>query len=278
MISADRVSHAYSGHQALRNSSVFAGSGEVVGLIGPNGSGKTTLLRSLYRALTPDEGEITVGGEPVERIGRRELARRIAVVVQEEPGEVTLSVSDMVMLGRTPHLRAWQRHRERDREIASAALQRVGAEHLAGRDMSDLSGGERQRVLIARALAQRATHLLMDEPTNHLDIRFQHEVLDLVRRLGVTAVIVLHDINLAARYCDRLVLLDRGSVVATGTAEEVLRPEILEPVYGIRVQRVVADDQQVQLLFQLPDHDLRRTHDPHSPEWPVPRDEESVPS
>lgn len=249
MISAEGVGHAFSGHEVLRDVSIFAGAAEVVGLIGPNGSGKTTLLRMLYRALTPDQGEVAVAGEPADRIHRRELARRVAVVVQDEPTELTVSAWDMVMLGRNPHLRAWQRHSPRDVEITAAALRRVDAEHLAARDVSTLSGGERQRVLIARALAQQATHLLMDEPTNHLDIHFQHQVLSLVRRLGVTTIIVLHDINLAARYCDRLVLLDQGRIIVTGTVDEVLRPEVLEPVYDIRIQRVIAEDQQVQLLF-----------------------------
>ncbi|WP_407317455.1 ABC transporter ATP-binding protein [Isoptericola halotolerans] len=260
MISAEHVSHAYTDAEVLHRVSVTADLGEVVGLIGPNGSGKTTLLRALYGALAPTRGGVTVDGTEIRHLRARDVAREIAVVVQEPPGELPLSVIDTVLLGRSPHLRAWQRQTELDIDVAGDALRRVGAEHLAGRDVADLSGGEKQRVLIARALAQRATHLLMDEPTNHLDIHFQHEVLALVRELGVTTIIVLHDLNLAARYCDRLVLLDRGHVVASGTVEEVLRPDVLEPVYGIRIQRVEADDGRPQLLFRAPEHRHPASH------------------
>jgi iron complex transport system ATP-binding protein len=270
MISAEHVSHSYTGTEVLHGVSVTACSGEVVGLIGPNGSGKTTLLRTFYGGLAPTEGEIAVDGEAIHRLRARDVAREIAVVVQEPPGELPLSVIDTVLLGRSPHLRTWQRQTERDIDIAADSLRRVGAEHLADRDVGELSGGEKQRVLIARALAQRATRLLMDEPTNHLDIHFQHEVLALVRELGVTTIIVLHDLNLAARYCDRLVLLDRGSVVASGTVEDVLRPDVLEPVYGIRIQRVEADDGRPQLLFRAPEHRHPSSHRHTSGAAPVP--------
>lgn len=264
MISADGVTHSYSATAVLVNASLMARSGEVVGLIGPNGSGKTTLLRTLYRALAPDEGSIQVDGASIAGIRPRDLARAIAVVVQESAGELPLSVADTVMLGRSPHLGTWQRQSQRDVDIASGALGQVGAEHLVDRDFGDLSGGEKQRVLIARALAQQATHLLMDEPTNHLDIHFQHEILALVRALGVTTVIVLHDLNLAARYCDSVVLLDRGKVVSAGTIDEVLRPEILEPIYGIRMQRITAEDGCPQLLFRS----LSSAHPSTHRHWP----------
>ncbi|MDQ2660524.1 MAG: ABC transporter ATP-binding protein [Actinomycetota bacterium] len=256
MISAERISHAFDGAGVLHAVTVLARPGEVVGLIGPNGSGKTTLLRTLYRSLAPDAGAIMIDDEPLARYTPQELARAVAVVVQESHGELPFSVTDTVMLGRSPHLGTFQRQSRRDVDIAADALRRVGAEHLADRDMGELSGGERQRVLIARALAQQATHLLLDEPTNHLDIHFQHEVLGLVRDLGVSTIIVLHDLNLAARYCDSLVLLHRGRVAATGAVEDVLDPAVLEPVYGIRIETVHAEDGQLQLLFRAPTHSL----------------------
>lgn len=272
MIAAEGVSHAYSGAQVLVDASLAAPSGKTVGLIGPNGSGKTTLLRTLYRALTPDEGSILVDGESITGMRPRDLARAIAVVVQESAGELPLSVADTVMLGRSPHLSTWQRQSERDVDIAAAALSQVGAEHLVDRDFGDLSGGEKQRVLIARALAQQSTHLLMDEPTNHLDIHFQHEILGLVRAIGVTTVIVLHDLNLAARYCDSLVLLDRGAVVVSGSIDDVLQPEILEPIYGIQMQRLSAEDGCPQLLFRSLGHPHPQTHS-HWPTMATPADQ-----
>lgn len=254
MIAADGVTHAFGRAEVLRDAAVSAGPGEVVGLIGPNGSGKTTLLRTLYRALKPDRGEVLLDGRPVSEMRTRDVARAVAVVVQEPAGEFPLSVTDSVLLGRNPHLGTSQRHSAHDIAIAAEALRRVGAEHLAGRNIGELSGGERQRVLIACALAQQASHLLMDEPTNHLDIHFQHEVLQLVRGLEVSTIIVLHDLNLAARYCDHVVLLYRGRVVASGPTDQVLVPEILEPVYGIHIQPVRADDGVLQLLFRSPRH------------------------
>lgn len=248
MIEGRGLHFAFGADPTLEDIDLTAPDGQVVGLIGPNGSGKTTLLRNLYAALTPDVGHVEVDGRPLADLKPREVARRMAVVVQESDGELPLSVQEMVVLGRLPHRGSFQGPSDDDHRIASDALRRVGAAHLAGRTITQLSGGERQRVLIARALAQEASHLLLDEPTNHLDIRFQHEVLQLVRSLAVTTVIVLHDLNLAARYCDEVVLLEEGRVAAAGSADQVLRPEVLEPVYRIGVERL-ATGGLIQLLF-----------------------------
>ncbi|SDE27371.1 ABC transporter ATP-binding protein [Nocardioides lianchengensis] len=242
MIEARGVSWSYGDQRVLDAVSLATAPGRLLGLIGPNGSGKTTLLRLLYGALSTPTGAVEVDGSPLTTIRPREAAQRLAVVVQESGGESTLTVAEMVLLGRTPHLSTFQRTGEDDHAIAADALRRVGATHLATRALAGLSGGERQRVLIARALTQQASHLLLDEPTNHLDIRYQHEVLGLLTRLvhelGTSSVVVLHDLNLASRYCDDLVLLGDGGIVAAGPTDQVLAPELLEPVYGIGVQRV----------------------------------------
>ena len=252
MIDADRLSWSYGSAQVLRAVSLTAPHGRVLGLIGPNGSGKTTLLRILYGALRSPSGTIAVDGDLLSVLPPREAARRLAVVVQETGGEASMTVAEIVLLGRAPHLSAFQRARVEDHAIAARALSHVGATHLATRPFSALSGGERQRVLIARALTQQATHLLLDEPTNHLDIRYQHEVLGLVaglaHELRRTVVVVLHDLNLAARYCDDLVLLGNGGIAASGPVEAVLAPEVLEPVYGIGIERVESDG-ELHLLF-----------------------------
>jgi iron complex transport system ATP-binding protein len=262
MIIAEQVAVAYEDVLALAGVGLIARPGQVVGLIGPNGSGKTTLLRTLYAALTPRAGLICVDDTPVRSLHPREVAQRLAVVVQEAASDVPITVAEMVLLGRSPHRSAFQRYSTQDHRIAAQALHRVGARHLADRTFAALSGGEKQRVLIARTLAQETDHLLLDEPTNHLDIRYQHEILQLVRTLDVTTVVVLHDLNLAARYCDELVLLDGGRVACAGTPEEVLTPEILEPVYEIRVRRLI-DEGNVQLLF--------------TPTNPPPRDARNAP-
>ncbi|WP_448854821.1 ABC transporter ATP-binding protein [Corynebacterium frankenforstense] len=210
----------------------------VLGLVGPNGSGKTTLLRCLYGSLAPDAGSVTVGGRTLGSIPRKQLAREIAVVAQEQESDIPIRVADLVMLGRLPYLGATARPRAEDERIVEAALDSLGALDLAPRDVQSLSGGERQRALIARALAQETPYLFLDEPTNHLDVRYQYELLKLVANREGSTVVVLHDLNLAARYCDRLVLLDHGGVVAAGTPDEILLPEVLAPVYRTRVDRV----------------------------------------
>ncbi|WP_033337685.1 ABC transporter ATP-binding protein [Catenuloplanes japonicus] len=248
MIEAAGVTWRYGADPVIDDVSVTARPGRVLGLIGPNGSGKTTLLRLLYGALRSATGTVTVDGDTLTGLAPREAARRLAVVVQENGGETALTVAEMVLLGRGPHLGTFQRTGPADHEIAARCLDRVGASHLGARAFAGLSGGERQRVLIARALAQQATHLLLDEPTNHLDIRYQHEILRLVRGLGTCAVVVLHDLNLAARYCDDLILLGRGGVVAAGSTGDVLDPAVLEPVYGIGIRRLELEG-ALHLLF-----------------------------
>ncbi|TQM38934.1 ABC transporter ATP-binding protein [Pseudonocardia cypriaca] len=248
MITATDVSFAYDGKLVIDGVGLRAGPGEVVGLIGPNGSGKTTFLRTLYAALRPRAGLVTVDDDPVATLSGADLARRLAVVAQETPSDLPITVADMVLLGRSPHRRAFAPFTREDHRAVAAALSRVGARHLADRRYATLSGGERQRVLVARTLAQQAEHLLLDEPTNHLDIRYQHEILRLVGRLPVTTVVVLHDLNLAARYCDALVLLDRGRVVGAGSPEQVLTVEAVRAVYGMHVERVYGGG-RMQLIF-----------------------------
>jgi iron complex transport system ATP-binding protein len=229
----------------VQDADLEVGPGEFVGLLGPNGCGKSTLLRSAYRALRPAAGLITVEGDDLVRLSPRESARRTAVVAQETPAELAFTVAEIVAMGRTPHKRPLDRTTEEDELICAQALERVGASHLAGREFATLSGGEKQRVLIARALAQQSRLLLLDEPTNHLDIRHQLEILRLVRDLGVSTLAALHDLNQAAEHCDRLYLMDGGRIVACGTPEEVLTPERISQVSGVRAVP------RTQLAFEL---------------------------
>jgi iron complex transport system ATP-binding protein len=253
MISASGIRFSYGQREVLDAVDLDAPHGQVLGLVGPNGSGKTTLLRTLYASLRPRTGAVLIDGEQLGGLSAREVARRVAVVVQETSGDLPLLVSDMVLLGRTPHRSGFARRGADDERVAAAALAQVGALHLADKPFDGLSGGERQRVLIARALAQETSHLLLDEPTNHLDVRYQHEVLDLARQLAVdgghTVIVILHDLNLAATYCDRVLLLHHGSVVASGTPDHVLTAEHLEPVYEVAVRRLDLDD-GFQLAFR----------------------------
>ncbi|MGC9540693.1 ABC transporter ATP-binding protein [Streptomyces sp. UG1] len=214
--------------------------GETVGLLGPNGSGKSTLLRLLAGVLAPTAGVVTLDGRPLGDVGRRAAARRVATVEQDAHTQTELTVRDVVALGRIPHRRAWTPATAADAEAVRAALERTGLTDRAGQSWHTLSGGERQRAQIARALAQEPRELLLDEPTNHLDIQHQLDLLDLVAALPVTTVIALHDLNLAAMYCDRLLVLHAGRAVAEGTPAEVLTPTLIEQVYGVRAE--VTDD------------------------------------
>ncbi|HLV71192.1 MAG TPA: ABC transporter ATP-binding protein [Vulgatibacteraceae bacterium] len=248
MIEGRGLSYAYGTTTVVRDVDVRAETGRVLGLLGPNGSGKTTVVRMLTGIVAPDAGEVLLDGRPLGSFTPRALARQVAVVLQEASGDLPMTVADMVMLGRAPHQSTFSRNSAEDHRIAAAALRRVGARHLADRIFVRLSGGEKQRVMIARALAQQPTHLVLDEPTNHLDIRFQHELLSMIRGLGITTVIVLHDLNLAARYCDDVLVLQEGNVVAHGPCADVLTSELLEGVYGVGVERLETS-RGIQFLF-----------------------------
>jgi iron complex transport system ATP-binding protein len=209
--------------------------GRFVGLLGPNGSGKSTILKTIYRARRPAAGQILLDDTDLLAMGPKAAARRVAVVAQETTVEFDFTVFEMVMIGRTPHKRAFERDDDADRAIATEALERVGCEHLAWRRFNTLSGGEKQRVLIARALAQGADHLILDEPTNQLDIRYQIEVLELVAGFDVTVLAALHDLSLAALFCDTVYLLTDGHVVAGGPPAAVITAETVRHAYGADV-------------------------------------------
>ncbi|WEH43310.1 ABC transporter ATP-binding protein [Streptomyces sp. NBC_01218] len=231
---ADRVSRAAGGRLILDGVTLAPPPGSTVGLIGPNGSGKSTLLRVLAGVLPPEGGLVTLDGEPLAATGRRTVAQRVAVVDQHAATQVELSVLDVVRLGRIPHRRAWSAPGPEDDAAVRRALERTGLTDRAGQSWHTLSGGERQRVQIARALAQEPRELLLDEPTNHLDIQHQLELLSLVSSLPLTCVVALHDLNLAATFCDLITVMDGGRVVAAGTPDEVITEELIADVYRVR--------------------------------------------
>lgn len=207
--------------------------GAFVGLLGPNGSGKSTLLRTLYRVHKPSRGAVYVGDRDVAGLSARENARLVAVMTQEIAHDFALTAFDVALLGRVPHQRGFGRDSDYDRELAYAALRSVGAAQLAARMFAALSGGEKQRVLLARALVQEAPVLVLDEPTNHLDIGFQLELMSLVQERGLTTIAALHDLNLAATFCDQVVVLREGAVVAAGTPDAVLQPALISDVFAV---------------------------------------------
>jgi iron complex transport system ATP-binding protein len=233
-LSTREVSWNAGGRMIVDGVSIAAVPGQTLGLLGPNGSGKSTLLRLICRLCRVASGVITLDDIDIGRLPRAALARRMAFVEQQAATEAEVTVLDVVRLGRTPHrgpLAAWT---TTDEAAVENALRQVGMTEKRLQSWHSLSGGERQRVHIARALAQSPTELLLDEPTNHLDVRHQLEILALVAKLPATSIIAFHDLNLAAMFCDALVVLKEGRVVAAGTPEEILTEGMICNVFGVR--------------------------------------------
>ena len=243
-IRVEAVTFAYGSDAVLRDVSCTIGRGEFVGIIGPNGSGKSTLLKLMSGYLRPARGQVAIDGRPVERLSRAALGPLIGVVPQDTLVALPFTVMEMVLLGRTPHGAGFAFEDEHDLAAARRAMERTDTVALAGRRVTELSGGERQRVILARALAQEPRILLLDEPAAFLDIRHEVEMYDLLRDLqreGMTVVSVLHDLNIAALYCDRLVLLAGGQVARAGTPAEVVTYQMLTEVYGTEVYVAMND-------------------------------------
>lgn len=207
--------------------------GQITGIIGPNGSGKSTLLKNIYRVHKPDEGKIMLDHEEMADMSVKKTAQKMAVVSQDSSGLFDFSVREIVLMGRAPHKKMLESDTQEDGNIADEALQKVGMAEHSNRSITTLSGGEKQRVIVARALAQQASILMLDEPTNHLDIHHQLQLMDLVQTLNVTVVTALHDLNIAAGYCDLIYVMNHGEIVTYGTPEEVLTKATLHDVFCV---------------------------------------------
>lgn len=236
MIRARELTFGFDDEPVFASVSVDVDPGELVGLIGPNGAGKTTLLRIVSGVLDPQAGTVTLDGEPLHELSPSAIGRRIAVVPQQTELSFDFTIRDVITMGRHPYQGRFERLQSADRSQVNRAMVETDTDGLADRTFSAVSGGERKRVLIARAIAQDTPALLVDEPTASLDINHQVAVFELLRDLVADDKAVLaavHDLNLAARYCDRLVLLADGSIQASGPAESVLQPDLLRSAYGI---------------------------------------------
>ena len=233
------------GRPVLAGVDLVLGRGELLGVLGRNGAGKTTLLRIATGVVAPDAGAVGLGGRPLASLPRRALAREIAIVPQETSVPFPFSVTELVLMGRAPHLGLLGFETAADRRAAAAALERLGIAELADRSVLEISGGERQLAVVARALAQDARVLLLDEPTAHLDLERRLALLELARELvreGRSVLVVSHDLSLAGRFCDRVALLAGGRVAAAGEPAEILTPPRLREVFGVASEILRASD------------------------------------
>jgi len=243
-LAARGLTYRHAGGAGVEQIDLEIRAGEVVGLLGPNGAGKSTLVRLLSGVLAPQDGTVALGGDALGELTARERARRLAVVPQEPVFELPFTVLEVALLGRHPHVATAAFESAQDLELARRALERCGVAELADREIGTLSSGERQRVVFARALAQQTPVLLLDEPASFLDLRFQVELFDRVRELAAerrAVLAVLHDLNLAAEYCDRVVLLRGGRIFAAGNAAETLTYTNLTEVYDTEIYVDVND-------------------------------------
>lgn len=235
-IRTENVVSVLGGTEILHGVEIHIHKKELIGLLGPNGSGKSTLLRCIYRTLKPTDGAVFLDGKPIEEYSYKESARRISVLAQHNYYNFEFSVEDVVMMGRAPHKRALDRDTREDYQLVSKCLKMVGMDSFRQRAFSTLSGGEQQRVILARALAQQTPCLILDEPTNHLDIKYQIQLMNLIKGLDRTIVSAIHDLNIAAMYCDRIYVMKEGKIIASGTPEEVLTPELIRRVYEVNAE------------------------------------------
>jgi ABC-type cobalamin/Fe3+-siderophores transport system ATPase subunit len=249
MLSAEHLDVNYGTHPVLKQLDLHLAAGEVLGIIGPNGAGKSTLVKALSGVLTPQSGRVLVNGKELFRLNPLERARQIAVVSQINSLPPAFTGWDVVILGRTPHLNWLGKVTGQDKEMAFQAMQFTETTHLAGNRVGELSGGERQRLMLARALAQDTPILLMDEPTTHLDLHHQLNLLGKLRQLAsdhrLAVLVTLHDINLVARFADRVMLLDQGEVRACGAPADVLQADLLSHTYKTPLQVLQVDGNQI---------------------------------
>ena len=229
---------------------------EFLGIIGPNGSGKSMFLKCLYRVQKPTAGTITINGQSLDELSYRESALQLAVVAQHNFYSFDFNVMEVVLMGRSPHKRLLDRDNAQDYDIAHRALATVGMEHCAERNFSSLSGGEQQRVILARALTQEAECMILDEPTNHLDIKYQLQIMDIVKGLNLTVAAAIHDLNIAALYCDRLIAIKGGRVVGLGTPAQLLTEDFIYDLYEV-CANVAQDDGGRIYIRYLPQYDVK---------------------
>ena len=222
----------------------------IVGIIGPNGSGKSTLLKCIYRVLKPKTGTIFIDGKNINNYQFKETAKKMAVVAQHNDTHFDFNVLEMVLIGRSPHKKFMERDSVEDIELAYKALEQVNMKDFADRSFSSLSGGEKQRIILARALVQNTDCLILDEPTNHLDIKHQLHFMSLAKDLKITVISAIHDLNIAAMYCDKIYALKEGQIIAAGSVNEVITEEVIKTLYDVEAKIIYDEEKKPHVIFK----------------------------
>ena len=264
-LQVDQLTWQINGKNILNNITFNLNKGEVLGIIGPNGAGKTSLLRCIsnqqqHTKTTSSAGSVYLNGKLIRLYSAKELAQHFAHVAQKAEAIFSLTVMDIARMGLLPHKSLFAIDDDHDKAQIRLALNKVGLAHAENTEFNHLSGGEQQRVLIARALVQQAHILILDEPTNHLDVYYQHQILNLISQLGITVIMTVHDLNLASQYCQRLILLEQGQLVADGRPCEVLTEKLLSQVFKLPCTITHNNKQQgPSVFFSLPAEQLINT-------------------
>ena len=228
-----KITYSIDGKLIIDGIDISVKEGEFVGIVGPNGCGKSTLLKNIYKVFTPDSGAAFIDGEDLAKLSNKKTAKKMSVMQQENIVDFDMTVYDMVMLGRFAHQKLFSGSSDEDRKVVKEYIKEVGLEGYENRHFLSLSGGEKQRTLLARALSQKTPLILLDEPTNHLDIGYQYQIMNILKRQNLTLLCCVHDLNIAATYCDRLILMKKRKVFDIGTPKEMLTRENIKALFDI---------------------------------------------
>lgn len=247
-IKAENINITLEKNNILKDINIEVDNKEVVGIIGPNGSGKSTLLKCIYRVLKPNDGAILLDNVDIKDMSVKESSKRLAVLSQHNNYNFDFTVKDIVLMGRSPHKKFMERDNKEDYDIVNEALKKVDMFELKDRSFQSLSGGEQQRVILARALAQQPKCLILDEPTNHLDIKYQLQLMRIVKGLGIEVIAAIHDLNIAAMYCDKIYVLKDGEIIKNGKPKDVLTKELIKEVYEVDAE-VIVNEERVHISY-----------------------------
>lgn len=249
-IKAENINITLEKNNILKGINIEVDNKEVVGIIGPNGSGKSTFLKCIYRVLKPSDGAILLDKVDIKNMTVKESSKRLAVLSQHNNYNFDFTVKDIVLMGRSPHKRFMERDNKEDYAIVNDALKKVEMLEFKDRCFQSLSGGEQQRVILARALAQQPQCLILDEPTNHLDIKYQLQLMRIVKNLNIEVIAAIHDLNIAAMYCDKIYVLKDGEIIKYGNPKEVLTQKLIKEVYEVDAE-VILNNERIYISYLI---------------------------